>query len=132
MILLTLSLFIRQRSLLSSILIFMLTTPLIPIPSVHLPYARVNKHLHSFFPSTGELWNSLPESVFPSSFLRLERIEERSINTPNLTSFIWLLSIFIRESVIQVGHFNYFLFAFCRFSKCIKKSDSTKKKKIQN
>ena len=27
--------------------------------SVHLPYARVNQYLHSFFPSTDKLWNSL-------------------------------------------------------------------------
>ena len=36
--------------------------------SVHPPYARVNQYLHSFFPSTGKLWNSLPESVFPPSY----------------------------------------------------------------
>ena len=35
---------------------------------VHLPYARVNHYLHSFFPSTSTLWNSLPESVFPPSY----------------------------------------------------------------
>ena len=41
--------------------------------SVHLPYARVNQHLHTFFPSTGKLWNSLPESAFPLYYyLRLE------------------------------------------------------------
>ena len=36
--------------------------------SVHQPYAKVNQYLHSFFPSTGKLWNSLPESVFPSFY----------------------------------------------------------------
>ena len=35
--------------------------------SVHPPYARVNQYLHPFFPFIGKLWNSLPESVFPSS-----------------------------------------------------------------
>ena len=35
---------------------------------VHLPYARVNHYLHSLVPSTGKFWNSLPESVFPSSY----------------------------------------------------------------
>ena len=28
-----------------------------------LPYSRVDAHLHSFFPDTARLWNSLPESV---------------------------------------------------------------------
>ena len=36
--------------------------------SVHPPFARVNQYLHSFFVSTGELWNSLPLSVFPATF----------------------------------------------------------------
>ena len=36
--------------------------------SVQLPYARVNQYLHSFIPSTGKLWNSLPDSVFPPSY----------------------------------------------------------------
>ena len=36
--------------------------------SVQIPYARVNQYLHSFFVSTGKLWNSLPASVFPPSY----------------------------------------------------------------
>ena len=36
--------------------------------SVHPFYSRVNQYLHSFFPSTGKLWNSQPESVFPPSY----------------------------------------------------------------
>ncbi len=48
--------------------------PLLPLPrcarlspQAH-PYtfARVNQYLHSFFPVSGKLWNSLPASVFPS------------------------------------------------------------------
>ncbi len=33
--------------------------------TVQTPYARVNQYLLSFFPFTGQLWNSLPASVFP-------------------------------------------------------------------
>ena len=36
--------------------------------SVHLLYARVNQYLHSSFPSTGKLWISIPEPVFPPSY----------------------------------------------------------------
>ena len=36
--------------------------------SVQLPYARVNQYLHSFIPSTGRLWNSLPKSIFPPAY----------------------------------------------------------------
>ena len=36
--------------------------------TVQTPFARVNQYLHSFFVSTGKLWNSLPLSVFPPSY----------------------------------------------------------------
>merc|ERR1712035_305491 len=36
--------------------------------SVQFSNARVNKHLHSFIPFTGKLWNSLPESIFPLAY----------------------------------------------------------------
>ena len=36
--------------------------------SVQIPHARVNQYRDSFFPSTGELWNSLPASVFPPAY----------------------------------------------------------------
>merc|ERR1711980_11675 len=36
--------------------------------AVQTPNARVNQYLHSFIPSTGKLWNSLPWSVFPPSY----------------------------------------------------------------
>ena len=35
---------------------------------VHLINARINQYLHSFIPSTGKLWNSLPFSIFPPSY----------------------------------------------------------------
>ncbi|MPC31874.1 hypothetical protein E2C01_025174 [Portunus trituberculatus] len=41
--------------------------PLIPILS-QLSNARVNQYSQSFILFTGELWNSLPASVFPSSY----------------------------------------------------------------
>ncbi|MPC27386.1 hypothetical protein E2C01_020556 [Portunus trituberculatus] len=36
--------------------------------SVQLTNARVNQHSHSFIPFSGKLWNSLPTSVFLSSY----------------------------------------------------------------
>merc|ERR1712035_253209 len=36
--------------------------------AVQTPNVRVNQYLHSFIPSTGKLWNSLPLSVFPDSY----------------------------------------------------------------
>ena len=36
--------------------------------TVQIPYARVNQYFHSFIPSTGKLWNSLPLSVFPPAY----------------------------------------------------------------
>ena len=36
--------------------------------SVHFSNAKFNQYFHSFIPYTGKLWNSLPLSVFPSSY----------------------------------------------------------------
>ncbi|MPC16970.1 hypothetical protein E2C01_009814 [Portunus trituberculatus] len=36
--------------------------------SVLLPNGRVNQYSQSFIPFSGKLWNSLPVSVFPTSY----------------------------------------------------------------
>ncbi|MPC28612.1 hypothetical protein E2C01_021820 [Portunus trituberculatus] len=36
--------------------------------SVQLFNTQVSKYSHSFIPFSGKLWNSLPTSVFPSSY----------------------------------------------------------------
>lgn len=58
--------------------------------SVQIPYAGVIQHLHSFI---GEVWNSLPLSVFPpafnlTSFRTLLHTELTSFSQPSLLHFI--------------------------------------------
>ena len=36
-----------------------------------LPYSRINAHLHSFFPSTIRIWNSLNSNIITSNSLDL-------------------------------------------------------------
>ena len=78
--------------------------------SVQLPYARVNQYLHSLIPSTGRLWNSLPDillilipilsnsltqeltSIFNLSFLPLVDSLTLYLNLYFLLSTTYLLS----------------------------------------
>ena len=69
--------------------------------SVYPPNARVNQYLHSFFSSTGKLWNSLPKSVFPPSY-HLIHLREEYQDTCNLNlASIFYYSIFFREPAIK-------------------------------
>ena len=67
--------------------------------SVHLPNARVNQYFHSFISYTGNLWNSLPVSVFPPAY-DLNSFE--SVNTPLMLTgsppFASFLVLFSRTS----------------------------------
>ena len=50
--------------------------------SVHLSNARVNQYLQSVIPYTGQLWNSLPMSVFPPANDLIFFFQKRSVKTP--------------------------------------------------
>ena len=74
--------------------------------SVHFSYAKINQYLHSFFLSTGKLWNSLPESVFLSYYNlnSFKRTVARHLQLYFGLPFIDC-SVFFREPAIQVVFF---------------------------
>ena len=87
--------------------------------SVHLFYARINQHLRSFILSTGNLCNSLPESVFPP-YYDLNSFKRRV--SRHLQLYFFLLLCFLWGTGNKGGpYFTYMFFAPGRFSICIKK-----------
>ncbi|MPC41574.1 hypothetical protein E2C01_035173 [Portunus trituberculatus] len=74
--------------------------------SVQLTNTRVNQYSQSFIPFTGKLWNSLPASVFPSSYDLTFFKRDQDICSLILANSL-LLSF--REPALKCAFF-YFLF----------------------
>merc|ERR1712035_290670 len=78
--------------------------------AVQTPNARVNQYLHSFIPSSGKLWNSLPLSVFPPSYDLNSFKREVSRHLSNSSCFSALT--FLLKGEAYSGRF-FSLLCFC-------------------
>ncbi len=58
--------------------------------TVQTPFPRVNQYLYSFFLVTGQLWNTLPASVFPPVYVlnAFKRGVSRHLYNRNWSSFL--------------------------------------------